>query len=101
MRPQHTCLDVVTVNAHGHTHEHVLRALHHLAVDTKQVGALQRLEAKVVVVEIAVIDNFGVQALGIGLNQGKWGGEVPKKSSGSGVAALEKNMHHRAPQNAP
>ncbi len=51
------------VDAHGHAHEHVLRPLHHLAVDAQQVGALQRLEAKVVVVKVAVVADLAVQPL--------------------------------------
>ena len=37
-------VDVLAVDANGHTHEHVLRTLGDLASDLEQVGALQRDE---------------------------------------------------------
>mmetsp|Transcript_15211 Transcript_15211/g.45879 ORF Transcript_15211/g.45879 Transcript_15211/m.45879 type:complete len:232 (-) Transcript_15211:49-744(-) len=54
-------LQVALVDADGHPHQHVLRSLHHLPVDTQQVRPLQGLEAKVVVVEITVVNNLAVQ----------------------------------------
>jgi hypothetical protein len=38
-----TRIDVLHVDADRHPHQHVLRPLHHLAVDSQQVGALQGL----------------------------------------------------------
>lgn len=40
-----TGINVLHVDAHRHAHQHVLRPLHHLAVDAQQVRALQRLRA--------------------------------------------------------
>jgi hypothetical protein len=39
----HCSLQVVHVDAQRHAHQHVLRALHNLAVNAQQVRALQRL----------------------------------------------------------
>lgn len=36
-------IDIVFVDADRHAHQHLLGALHNLAVDAKQVGALQGL----------------------------------------------------------
>ena len=58
-------LDVALVDAHGHTHEHVLRTLHHLAVQAQEVAALEGLEAEVVVVEVAIVDDGAVQHVGV------------------------------------
>jgi hypothetical protein len=43
----------------------VLGALHDLAVHPEQVRALQGFVAKVVVVEIAVKDNLGIETVGV------------------------------------
>ena len=37
-------LNVLLVNAHADPHEHVLGTLHHLPIDSQQVGSLQRLQ---------------------------------------------------------
>ena len=58
------------VDAHGHAHQHVLRALGHFAVEAEQVGALERLEAEVVVVVIAAVVDVPVEALGVGHDDG-------------------------------
>ena len=57
--------DVVLVDADGHAHEHVLRALHNDIVEAQQVRALQGLEAEVVVVEVSVIDDLRVKAVSV------------------------------------
>lgn len=56
------------MNAHGNTHEHMLRTLGNLAIDLEHVRPLQRLESEKVVVEIAVIDDGRVQAVGMRLD---------------------------------
>ena len=61
-------LDVVLVDADGDAHEHVLRTLGDLAVELQQVRALERLEAEVVVVEVAVVDDGRIQLLGVGFD---------------------------------
>ena len=61
-------LDVILVDADGDAHQHLLRAFGHFAVELEQVGALERLESEVVVAEIAVVDDGGVQLFGVGLD---------------------------------
>ena len=53
-------INIRTVNTNGHAHDHVLRPLRDLAVAAHQVGSLQRLEAEVVVLEVAVVDDRAV-----------------------------------------
>jgi hypothetical protein len=43
----------------------VLRPLDDAAVDAQEIRALEGLEAKVVVVEVAVVDDLGVELLGV------------------------------------
>jgi hypothetical protein len=62
------------VDADGDAHEEVLGALHDLAVHPEQVRALQGFVAKVVVVEIAVKDNLGIETVGVLC--GSIGGEI-------------------------
>ena len=59
-------LDVVVVDSHGHTHQHVLGALGHFAVQAKQVRALKGLEAKIVVVVVTAVIDVVVEHLGVG-----------------------------------
>ena len=59
-------VDVLAVDADGDTHDHVLGALGNLAVDLEEVGFLQGLEAKVIVLEVAVMDDGGVEAVLVG-----------------------------------
>lgn len=54
------------MDADGDAHEHVLGAFGDAAVDAEEVGALERLEAKVVVVEVAVVDDGAVEGLRVG-----------------------------------
>ena len=58
-------VNVLLVDAHGHAHQHVLGPLHHLAVEAQQVAALQGLEAEVVVVVVAVVDDGRVEGGGV------------------------------------
>jgi hypothetical protein len=51
------------VDANGHPHQHVLGPLHDLAIHFQQVGPLQSLEPKVVVLEVPVVDDDTVQTL--------------------------------------
>ena len=61
LRHQIVCFDsainVVEVNTAGDTHEHMLWSLHSHAINFEHVGFLQSLIAKVVEVEITIIDN--------------------------------------------
>lgn len=50
-------VDVLAVYADRDAHHHVLRPLNGTTVDLEQVGLLQSLEAEIVVVEIAVVDD--------------------------------------------
>ena len=62
VRLQHT-LYVLTMDADGHTHDHVLRALNDALVDAHQISTAQRLEPKVIVAIVSVVDNRAVQSL--------------------------------------
>lgn len=42
----HGSVHVLLVDADGHAHEHVLRALHYGPVDAQEVGSLQRLPVR-------------------------------------------------------
>ena len=53
------------MDADGHTHQHVLRTFHHLAVQAKEVAALEGLETEEVVVEITIVDDRAVQHIGV------------------------------------
>jgi hypothetical protein len=44
----------------------VLGPLDHAPADSEQIRALQCLEAEVVVVKVAVVDDLAVEALGVG-----------------------------------
>jgi hypothetical protein len=45
------------VDAKGDTHDHVLGSLDDFLIARQQIGALQRFEAEVVIVVVAVINN--------------------------------------------
>mmetsp|Transcript_12327 Transcript_12327/g.35629 ORF Transcript_12327/g.35629 Transcript_12327/m.35629 type:complete len:325 (+) Transcript_12327:1505-2479(+) len=49
------CREVVRVDSQSHTHPHVLRPLHHSAIDSHQVRSLQSLESKVIKDKIPVV----------------------------------------------
>ena len=59
-------LKVRVMNAHGHTHQHVLGSLGHFAVELEQIGALKGLETKVVVVVVSAVVDVVVEQIGIG-----------------------------------
>ena len=59
-------LDVAVVNPNGDTHQHVLWTLSDLTIKLEQVGALQRLEAEVVVVVVSAVVDAVVEHIGIG-----------------------------------
>ena len=61
-------VEVAAVDTNGDTHDHVLGTLGGAAIDTEKVGTLEGLEAKVVVVEVAVVDDGGVKDLGVVLD---------------------------------
>lgn len=58
-------LNVLTVNTHRHTHDHLLWSLRNLSVDAEQVGPLKSLETEVLVLEVTVVDDSGVELLGV------------------------------------
>ena len=59
-------IEVVLVDADGHSHEHLLRPLNNDAIALEKVRALERLEAKVVVLEVALVVHGGIEALRVG-----------------------------------
>lgn len=59
----HSSLDVLSVNANGNSHKHVLGSLSNLSIKLEQVGTLKRFEAKEIELEVTIVDNHGVEAL--------------------------------------
>merc|ERR1719265_1730183 len=57
------CINIVCVDPTADTQQHVLRALHDLAMDSQEVRLLQRLETEVVVLEIPAVLDARVQPL--------------------------------------
>lgn len=58
-------VEVAAVNTDSDTHDHVLGTLGGAAIDAEKVGPLEGLEAEVVVVEVAVVDDGGVEDFGV------------------------------------
>ena len=58
-------LDVVLVDTDSNAREHVLRACNNTAVDAEEVGALESLDPKVIVIKVTIIDNLRVQTLSV------------------------------------
>ena len=58
-------IDVIAMDADGDPHQHVLRTLNNLAINFQQVASLKGFETKILVVKIALINNGGVQSIGI------------------------------------
>mmetsp|Transcript_49580 Transcript_49580/g.137713 ORF Transcript_49580/g.137713 Transcript_49580/m.137713 type:complete len:323 (-) Transcript_49580:26-994(-) len=61
----HCRLQVSCMDADRNPHQHVLRPLHDLPMDSQQVRLLQGLEAEVVVVEIPLVVQRRVDGLGV------------------------------------
>merc|ERR1740128_38516 len=51
------------MDADGHPHQHLLGSLHHLASDLEQIGALQGLEPKVLVLKVANVNDSRVKTI--------------------------------------
>jgi hypothetical protein len=51
-------LDILLVDPNSNPHEHVLWPLHDGIVEPEQIGALQGLEAEVVIIKVPVINDF-------------------------------------------
>ena len=56
--------DVVAVNADSDAHEHVLRPFSDLAIETKEIRAFEGLEAEVLIMEFAFVDDGRVEEFG-------------------------------------
>ena len=61
-------IDIVTVNANGNTHNHLLGSLCWAAIDAEEIGTLKSLETEVVVVKVAIVDDGGVEHFGVVLD---------------------------------
>ena len=61
-------LKIVFVNTNTHTHEHLLRTLNNLSVHAEQVRTFKCFEPKVVVGEIAIVNQLRIQIFRIRLN---------------------------------
>ena len=57
--------DICFVNPYGDPHQHVLGPLDHFLIHTEEVGPLESLEAKEIVIEVPIIDDLAVQTLSI------------------------------------
>lgn len=54
-------LDIAALDTQSDTHDHVLRSLDNLAVDSEEVRPLERLEAEVVVRKVTVVNDGRVK----------------------------------------
>lgn len=57
------CIDVLSMDANSGSHQHVLWTLDDFSVYFQQIRSLECLEAKVVVVEVAIVDNGRIQLI--------------------------------------
>ncbi len=64
----HRSLNVFFVDTDGNAQQHLLGAFGNFAVGAQKVGALQGLEPKVVVVEIAVVNGRRIQQFAVGFD---------------------------------
>ena len=53
--------DIMLVDTNSNTHKHVLRAFYYTAIHTEEVGTLESLETKVIVIKITIVDDFRVE----------------------------------------
>ena len=53
--------NVLAMNADCHAHEHVLGAFGNLAVDFEEIGLFERLEAKVVQLKVAIVNDGAIE----------------------------------------
>ena len=52
-------VDVISVDANCHSHQHVLGPFHYSPIDSEQVASLKSFEAEIVVIEVpGEIENF-------------------------------------------
>lgn len=61
----HNLLDVIIVNANGDPHDHMLRSLCNFAIQAKEVRSLQSLEAEILIIEVTVVYDGGVELFGM------------------------------------
>merc|ERR1740129_2564086 len=54
-------INIASVDATSNPHQHVLRPLHHAAVDSKQVTPLQRLETEVVIIKVTLVVDGSIE----------------------------------------
>ena len=59
------CVQVVEMDTQGNSHQHLPRALHNPSIHAQQIGTLQRLKSKVVVIKIPAIHNCIIESLRI------------------------------------
>ena len=56
-------IDVLAVDPDGHPHQHLLRSLGNFPVDLEQIRPFKSFETKILVAEIAVVDDGGVETV--------------------------------------
>ena len=56
---------IILVDAHRDAHEHVLRTLHNFAFNLEEVASLERFKSEVIVVEIPVVNDLGIEEFSV------------------------------------
>ena len=57
--------DIIAMDPDRYTHDHMLGSLHNFAIESKEIGSFKSLEAKVLIIEVSVVDNGGIKLLGM------------------------------------
>src|SRR5690606_36831102 len=62
-------LNIIAVDSNSNTHDHMLRTLGDLSVNTEKVGSLKGLESEVIVAEVTIVNNGGIEFIGMAHNR--------------------------------
>merc|ERR1719500_1454665 len=54
-------INILSMDAHGHPHQHLLGPLHTLPINLEQVGPLQGLEPKVLILKVTLVQDSSIQ----------------------------------------
>ena len=61
----HCRFEVLFVDAHSDSHQHVLGSFYHATIHSQEVGAFERFEAEIIVIKITIVDDFRVQTFSV------------------------------------